>query len=122
MPLGKEVGLGPGDIVLDGDPMGTQPPQQPLPTFRVMSIVAKRSPISAAAELLLYVLLIYCYGSTHFTKLTKLSAFGVHYIFSITSCNWLFGGCVQSTEERRVVSTAVKVSHGRDVGPKLCDH
>jgi len=29
----KEVGLGPGHIVLDGDPVGTQPPQQPLPTF-----------------------------------------------------------------------------------------
>jgi len=27
--------------------------QQPLPTFRPMSIVAKRSPISATAELLL---------------------------------------------------------------------
>jgi len=33
MPLGKEVGLSPGHIVLDGDPVGTQPPQQPLPTF-----------------------------------------------------------------------------------------
>jgi len=33
MPLGKEVGLGPGHIVLDGDTVGTQPPQQPLPTF-----------------------------------------------------------------------------------------
>jgi len=34
MPLGKVVGLGPaGHIVLDGDPLGTQPPQQPLPTF-----------------------------------------------------------------------------------------
>jgi len=33
MPLGKVVGLGPGHIVLDGDPVGTQPPQQPLPTF-----------------------------------------------------------------------------------------
>ena len=33
MPLGKGVGLGPGHIVLDGDPGGTQPPQQPLPTF-----------------------------------------------------------------------------------------
>jgi len=33
MPLGKEVGLGPGHIVLDGDPVGTQPPEQPLPTF-----------------------------------------------------------------------------------------
>ena len=31
MPFGKEVGLGPGHIVLDGDPVGTQPPQQPLP-------------------------------------------------------------------------------------------
>ena len=55
MPLGKEAGLGPGHIVLDGDPMGTQrPAQQPLPTFRPMSIVAKRSPISATAELLLH--------------------------------------------------------------------
>ena len=36
MPLGKEVGLVPGHIVLDGDPVGTQRPhaQQPLPTFR----------------------------------------------------------------------------------------
>jgi len=53
MPLGKEVGLGPDHFVLDGDPVGTHPPeQQPLPTFRPMSIVAKRSPISATAELL----------------------------------------------------------------------
>jgi len=37
--------------VLDGDPVETQSPQQPLPTFRPMSIVAKRSPISATAEL-----------------------------------------------------------------------
>jgi len=48
MPLGKEVGLGPGHTVLDGDPA---PPQQPLATFRPMSIVAKRSPVSATAEL-----------------------------------------------------------------------
>jgi len=54
MPLGKEVGLGPGHIVLDGDPVGTQPPQQPLPSFRPMSIVAKWSPISATAEILLH--------------------------------------------------------------------
>jgi len=27
MPLGKEVGLGPGHIVLDGDPVGPSPPQ-----------------------------------------------------------------------------------------------
>jgi len=53
MQLGKEVGLSPGHIVLDGDPVGIETPQQPLPTFRPMSIVAKRSPISAIAELLL---------------------------------------------------------------------
>ena len=53
MSLGKEIGHGSGHIVLDGDPVGTQrAPQQPLPTFRPMSVVAKRSPISATAELL----------------------------------------------------------------------
>ena len=54
MPLGTEVGLDPGHIALDEDP--DPPPQkwaQQPPTFRPMSIVAKRSPISAAAELLL---------------------------------------------------------------------
>ena len=51
MQLGKEVGLGPGHIVLDGDPVGTQPSPYP---FRPMPIVAKRSPISATAELLLW--------------------------------------------------------------------
>jgi len=42
MPLGREVGLSPNDIVLDEDP--ATPPQkgaQPL-NFRPMSIVAKR--------------------------------------------------------------------------------
>jgi len=29
MPLGKELGLGPGHIVLDGDPVGTQPSAPP---------------------------------------------------------------------------------------------
>ena len=53
MKLGMEVGLGPGHIVLDGDPAppterGTAPP----PTFWPMSIVAKPSAISATAELL----------------------------------------------------------------------
>jgi len=53
MPLGKEVGLGPGHIVLDGNPVGTQPPTAAPPHFRPMPIVAKRSPISATAKLLL---------------------------------------------------------------------
>jgi len=49
MPLGKDVGLGPGHIVLDGDPA---PHSSPSP-LSAMPIVAKRSPISATAELLL---------------------------------------------------------------------
>ena len=54
MPLDMEVGLGPGDIVLDGDPAPpTERDTAPLATFRPMSIVAKRSPISATAEHLL---------------------------------------------------------------------
>jgi len=51
MPLGTEVGLGPGDIVLDGDP--ASPTKSFRSNFRSMSIVAIRSPISAAAEHLL---------------------------------------------------------------------
>ena len=43
MPLSMEVGLGPGHIVLDGNPA---PPltkgAQQRPTFRPMSILAKR--------------------------------------------------------------------------------
>jgi len=49
MVLGMEVGLGPGHIELHGD---LAPPNeaQPPPHFRPMSIVVKRSPISATAE------------------------------------------------------------------------
>jgi len=53
MPLGTEVSLGQGDIVLDGD-TALPPPERgtaAFPTFRPMSIVAKRSPISATDEL-----------------------------------------------------------------------
>jgi len=54
MPHGEELGLSPGDIVLDGSD-GTQLPSSQkghssLPNFRPMSIVAKGSPISATAE------------------------------------------------------------------------
>jgi len=48
MPLGTKVGLGPGHIVLHGDP--APPKGAQLPTFRPMSMVAKRSPISTTAE------------------------------------------------------------------------
>jgi len=56
MPLGTEVGLGLGDIVLDGDPA---PPKKGRTAFRPMSVVAKRSPISATAEFLFVFILCY---------------------------------------------------------------
>jgi len=40
-----EVGLGPGDIVLDGDPV--PPKRDTAPNFRLMSIVAKRCRLAA---------------------------------------------------------------------------
>ena len=53
MPLDTSVDLGPGHIVLDGaKPPPRKKAQQPPPSFRPMSIVAKRSPISDTAELL----------------------------------------------------------------------
>jgi len=54
MPLCSEVGLGPGNIVL-------APPTErgiAAPTFRPTSIVAKRSSISEAAELLLQIVIV----------------------------------------------------------------
>ena len=54
MPLDTEVDLGPGHIVLDGGPSPTSPGKgQNSALFWSISIVAKRSPISATAELLL---------------------------------------------------------------------
>jgi len=52
MPLGREVGLGLGHIVLDGHPALPTEIGTGAPTFRPISVVAKLSPISAAAELL----------------------------------------------------------------------
>jgi len=42
MPLGMEVGLGPGDFVFDGYPAPPEKRAQPPPNFRSMSIVTKR--------------------------------------------------------------------------------
>ena len=54
MPLCMEVDLYPGHIVLDGDsappPQNGAHPVSPPSNFRPMSIVDKRSPISATAE------------------------------------------------------------------------
>jgi len=49
MPLGTEVGIGRGHIVLDGVP-APPTPKGLSPQFSPMSIVAKRSLISATAE------------------------------------------------------------------------
>jgi len=65
-PLGMEMGLGPGDIVLDGDPALPKSGTALPPNFRSMSIVTKRSPISAtAAELL-------CLNDNFSSKQTKI--------------------------------------------------
>jgi len=53
MPLGMQVGLGPGPTVLDGNAGPPRKGAQQPPTFRPACIVAKRSPISETAELLL---------------------------------------------------------------------
>jgi len=55
MPLGMEVGLGSSHIVLDGDPAPRPEKGTTPPSFRSMSIVAKRSSISSTAKHL------YCY-------------------------------------------------------------
>ena len=52
MKLGMQVGLGLGHVVLDGDPAPLPKEAQPLPNFRSMSVVVKRSPISATDEYL----------------------------------------------------------------------
>jgi len=49
---GMVVDLGPGYIVLDGAQL-PPPERKAAPLFRAMSVVAKWSPISATAELLL---------------------------------------------------------------------
>ena len=56
MPLGTEVGLVPGHIVLDGDPAPPTERGTAAATFRPISTEAKRSPISATAEHLLLLL------------------------------------------------------------------
>jgi len=81
MPLGMEVGLGLGDIVLDGDPA---PPERgtAAPSFRPMSIVAKRSPISACSFFrCTYTFVIHCVSKS----VTTLSCynFDIHESISI---------------------------------------
>jgi len=45
--LGMEIGLGPGDFVLHGDPdPSSKGGEAPLPNFQPISIVAKRLDVS----------------------------------------------------------------------------
>ena len=50
MPLGKDVGLGPGDIVLDGEPSLPQKGAQQPPIFGLCN-VAKRLPLGTEVDL-----------------------------------------------------------------------
>jgi len=56
IPLGTEMGLGPGNIVLDGGPA---PPKHP-PNFQPISTMAEQSPISGTAELALVLRVTQC--------------------------------------------------------------
>jgi len=53
MPLGTEVGLSPGHIVLDGDPASLGA-QQPVPLFSAHVYCGQTVAFSATAELLLF--------------------------------------------------------------------
>jgi len=72
-----EVGLGQSHIVLDADP--APPPRKghssTPPTFRPMSIVAKRSPISATAEFLFGVATVNMFSSVNHMILTSMGGF-----------------------------------------------
>ena len=58
MPLGMEVGLSPGDIVLDGAQLPPRKGAQQPPTLSAnIHFCGQRSPISATAELLYQLLL-----------------------------------------------------------------
>jgi len=75
MPLGTKVGLGAGHIVLDGDPAPFLPKRGTHTHFRPVSIVDKRSPISATAEHFLFLLL-------HYFMAALRSRCG-HYVFAL---------------------------------------
>ena len=62
MKLGMEVGLGPGHIVLDGDP-ASPPKKGQRPTIFGPCLLWPRSPLSAAAELLF--IFVVCSGGVN---------------------------------------------------------
>jgi len=83
MPLGTKVGLGPCHIVLDGNPPPPPPKeaQQPLPTFRPMSIVATVAHLSYcwARYCMLLCVLRYCMCAAYCSQV-NLSALEVRFM------------------------------------------
>jgi len=76
MPLGMEVGLSPGHIVLDGDPvLPRKGAQQPPPPLFGPCLLWPWSPISATAELL------YLLGSRSTSALSTTSSVVHHYVY-----------------------------------------
>jgi len=71
MPLGMEVGLGPGHVVLDGVPALRQRGTAAFPLFGPC-LLWPRSPISATAELLFvfsFFIILFLFGSVRQIKL-----------------------------------------------------
>ena len=86
MPLRTKVGLGPGHIVLDGDPTPPYPTKRGAqPPIFAPSVVAKRSPISATAEHL-FVLILCC---SIFVFGMNVSSCYVSFSFFSISQDWL---------------------------------
>jgi len=79
MPLGREIGLGPGHIVLDRDP--APPPKGHSPQFSAHVYCDKRSPISATAEHLSddAECCLLCKSNLSHNMATGLRQFRVHY-------------------------------------------
>jgi len=99
MSLGMEVGLGPGDTVLNGDkaPLTERGRTFP-PLFIPMSIVAKRSTTSATAELLFNVFNVF--KIEHFT-----SVYGTHMHSAAYAMTLCLSVCLSVTS-RRSIETA----------------
>jgi len=84
MPLGMEVRLGPGDILLDGDPFPRK--RYTASNFCPMSIVAKRLPISATAEHLFYVFTARRIRSAHVSFVSEM---GIGWVNAWIGLGWV---------------------------------
>jgi len=91
MSLGMEVGLAPRPHCVRCGPSSLAPP-----TFRQMSVVAKRSPISVTAELFFLndsLLLSSLVGNVHYTVIPPA---GVRPMKVFLEKNWSFESCDKS--------------------------